>query len=197
VLTDHKDVDDYQHLYYGASMPSTAPKPTHENQALTGRWRVDPQASHARFVASTFAGLVNTPGRFRGLAGGLVVEGTRADGALVIDAASIDTGNGLRDRHLRSGEFFDVRRHPQLRYEVRSIALADEGSARIDGELLVAGARTALALDVAVRAPMDDVLELACSAEVDRVALGIRGARGMVPRAVELDVVVTLRRAHA
>jgi hypothetical protein len=43
---------------------------------------------------------------------------------------------------------------------------------------------------------MVGLVELACHIEVDRVALGIRGARAMVPRAVELDVAITLRRAN-
>jgi polyisoprenoid-binding protein YceI len=165
--------------------PETRPK-------LAGRWRIDPQASRAQFVARTLAGLVKTPGRFRALSGHLVVYGAHAAGALVIDSSSIDTGNRVRDRHLRSRDFFDVKRHPELRYDVRSIS-----GTRIDGELIVAGVRTSLPLDVTVHAPADGVVELACRTEVDRVALGIRGARAMVPRAVQLDVAVTLRRATA
>jgi polyisoprenoid-binding protein YceI len=166
-------------------------KPTPEVPfAVSGRWLVDPGASHARFVARTFAGLVETPGRFRSLSGNLVVEDAQAAGSLVIDSSSIDTGNRMRDRHLRSRGFFDVKRHPQLRYEVRSIS-----GARIDGDLIVAGTRTPLPLDVTLHAPADGVVELACQTEVDRVELGIRGARGMVPRVVHLDVVITLRQA--
>ncbi|CAM5638425.1 hypothetical protein SGRIM128S_05998 [Streptomyces griseomycini] len=30
----------------------------------------------------------------------------------VIQAASIDTGNGMRDTHLRSADFLDVERYP-------------------------------------------------------------------------------------
>jgi polyisoprenoid-binding protein YceI len=165
--------------------------------ALSGSWRVDPQASHARFVAATLAGAVKTPGRFGSLSGDLVVEGADAAGALVIDASSIDTGNRMRDRHLRSRDFFHVKRHSQLRYEARSISSQGPGSARIGGELVVAGTRTPLTLDVALRAPADDAVKLACRTEVDRVTLGVKGARRMVPRAVQLDVAITLRRAIA
>lgn len=165
--------------------------------ALSGVWRVDPQASHARFVAGTLAGLVKTPGRFRSLSGGLVAGQAHAAGALVIDSSSIDTGNRMRDRHLRSRGFFDVKRHPQLRYEVHSISRQDPGRARIDGELIAADTRTPLPLDVALHAPTDGVVELACHTVVDRVALGIRGVRGMVPRVVQLDVTIRLRRAFA
>jgi polyisoprenoid-binding protein YceI len=173
-------------------------KPTPDTQpALAGSWQVDPQASHARFIAGTLAGLVKTPGRFRSLSGNLVVAQAHASGALAIDSSSIDTGNRMRDRHLRSRDFFDVKRHPLLHYEAHSISSQDSGEARIDGELVVADTRTPLRLDVTLHTPTDGVVELACHTEVDRVALGIRGARGMVPRAVQLDVAIRLRRTVA
>jgi polyisoprenoid-binding protein YceI len=164
---------------------------------LAGRWQVDPEASHAGFVAGTLGGLVNVAGRFTALSGDLVVDADHAAGALAIDAASIDTGNRMRDRHLRSRAFFDVACFPQLRYEVHSISGLDPGSARIDGQLVVADTCTRMPLDVTLRTPAAGVLELACYNEVDRVALGIRGARGMVPRAVRLDVAITLRQVIA
>jgi polyisoprenoid-binding protein YceI len=165
--------------------------------ALSGRWLVDPQASHARFVAGTLGGLVKTPGRFRSLSGNLVVDEAYAAGALVIDCSSIDTGNRLRDRHLRSRDFFHAELHPQLRYEAHSISSRDPERARIDGELIVADTRTPLSLDVTLHVVADRTVKLACRTEVDRVALGIRGARAMVPRAVQLDVEITLRQAIA
>lgn len=164
---------------------------------LSGRWLVDPHASHARFLAGTLAGLVKTRGRFRALSGDLVVDHACTAGSLVIDCSSIDTGNRMRDRHLRSRGFFHVKRHPTLRYEARSISRRDPGAARINGELIVGDTRTRLPLDVTLHAPADGVVELACQTEVDRVALGIRGARGMVPRAVQLDVAITLRQVVA
>jgi polyisoprenoid-binding protein YceI len=164
--------------------------------ALAGRWTVDTQASHAEFVARTLGGLVKTPGRFRSLSGDLVADDFHAAGGLVIDAASIDTGNRMRDRHLRSREFFDVKRHPEVRYEVLSISSHHRGNTIIEGALIVADTRTPLTLDLTLKTPMVGVVELGCHIEVDRVALGIRGARAMVPRAVEVDVAITLRRAN-
>jgi polyisoprenoid-binding protein YceI len=163
-------------------------------RALAGRWRIDPQASHARFLAHTLAGLMKTPGRFRTLFGSLVVDEARATGSLVIDSSSIDTGNRIRDRHLRSRGFLAVEHHPELRYRVHSISSRDQDGARIDGQLMVADTCTPLPLDVTLRAPSEGVVELTCRTAVDRVALGIHGARGMVPRTVQLDVAITLRR---
>jgi polyisoprenoid-binding protein YceI len=140
---------------------------------------------------------MKTPGRFGALSGSLVIDQARAAGALVIDSSSIDTGNRIRDRHLRSRDFFDVERYPQLRYEVHSITGLEPGRARIDGELVVLVTRAPLPLNVTLHAPTDGMVELACHTEVDRLALGIRGARGMVPRMVQLDVGITLREAMA
>jgi polyisoprenoid-binding protein YceI len=165
--------------------------------ALTGSWLVDPQASHARFLAGTLAGLVKTPGRFGALSGSLDVGEAGTAGILVIDSSSIDTGNRMRDRHLRSRDFFHVKRHPQLRYEAHAVSRRYLGSAWIEGELIVAGTRTPLPLHVTLKAASDGAVELACHTEVDRVALGIRGARAMVPREVALDIAITLRRAGA
>jgi polyisoprenoid-binding protein YceI len=40
---------------------------------------------------------------------------------LSADAASVDTGNGRRDEHLRSADFFDVAHHPDIRFRSTSV----------------------------------------------------------------------------
>jgi polyisoprenoid-binding protein YceI len=161
---------------------------------LAGTWHVDAGGSHARFKARTIAGLVGVPGRFRTLAGALSLDGRDASGALIMDAASIDTGNRLRDWHLRSSAFLGAAKHPQLRYEVDSVEL-DGASVRIDGDLLVADSRAWVPLAAELRHHDDGAVQIACRAQLDRLELGIRGARGMVPRMVDLDIAVMLRRA--
>jgi polyisoprenoid-binding protein YceI len=159
-----------------------------------GAWSVDAEASHARFTAATLGGLVKTPGHFRSLSGDLTIEQDSARGVLRLDAASIDTGNRLRDHHLRSRDFFAVAKHPELRYELRTLTAAGPDKLHLDGELTIAGRRTALPLDAHLHIHTDTSVEIAARTEVDRVALGVRGAPGMVPRSVELDIRVILRR---
>ncbi|MDX6615467.1 MAG: hypothetical protein QOD60_558 [Solirubrobacterales bacterium] len=174
------------------------PKATRDPRpALNGRWSVDPRDSYVRFVAATLVGLVTVPGRFRSMSGSLVVDDARAAGALLIECASIDTGNRLRDRHLRSRDFFDAERHPHLHYEAHSISGRGLGKQHVDGELIVAETRVPMPLEVTFHAPSEGVLALVCHTDVDRIALGIRGARLMVPRSVEIDVAITLRRQIA
>ena len=161
-----------------------------------GTWSVDPDQSHARFTAATLAGLVKTPGRFRSLSGSLTIGPAGAAGVLTIDAASIDTGNGLRDRHLRSREFFGVAKHPELRYELHGLTPTGEDRLLLEGQLTITGTRTALPLEAELRVHADTLIEIRARTEVDRVALGVRGAPGMVPRTVKLDVRVVLRRGE-
>ena len=162
-------------------------------ELLAGRWELDRSASHARFTARGFAGLVRVPGEFRSLSGVLVAEEPGVRGVLAIDPSSLDTGNRLRDRHLRSSAFFSVAEHPELRYEVDSLTLVD-GRVRIEGELLIAGMLTRLPLEAEAVAAGGDALMITCSTRVDRLALGIRGGRALVPPTVDLDVAVVLRR---
>ena len=88
----------------------------------------------------------------------------------------------MRDRHLRTPDFFHVSNHPELRYELHTLAPAGQDRLRLDGQLTIAGTQTALPLDAALRIHSDTLVELSVRTQVDRVALGLRGARGMVPR---------------
>jgi polyisoprenoid-binding protein YceI len=175
-------------------MPTVIHTPSGPSRRLAGTWNVDAGDSHARFTARTLAGLVKVPGRFRTLAGTMSLDERGTSGRLVIDAASVDTGNRLRDRHLRSSDFLAAAAHPELRYEVDSLT-HDGERLSIGGDLVIAGARTRLPLTAELRHHDDGVIELACRTQVDRCALGVSGARGIVPRTVDLDIALRLRRA--
>jgi polyisoprenoid-binding protein YceI len=46
---------------------------------------------------------------------------------VTIDAASINTGNGLQNKHAKSDEWFDVAKYPQIRYHSARIVKAGSG----------------------------------------------------------------------
>src|SRR5437867_12648532 len=82
------------------------------------RFRVQPEASEVTFKATSR--LMNADGRFHRLAGEVVVDPKDSNTAritLSIEAASIDTGIGRRDDHLRSADFFDARQVPTITFE--------------------------------------------------------------------------------
>jgi polyisoprenoid-binding protein YceI len=65
-----------------------------------------------------------------------------ADASLVleIEAASVTTGSGLRDKEVKGKNFFAVEEHPKIRFASKSIT-ADRGPSKfhIDGELTIRG----------------------------------------------------------
>ena len=94
----------------------------------TGAWRLDPARSSVEFHVRHFYGLMTVKGHFERYDGTLQLNGRPAV-ELVIDADSLDTKQAKRDEHLRSAEFFDGAKHPQIRFE------SDDVLREIDGEL--------------------------------------------------------------
>ncbi|MFH8368073.1 YceI family protein [Streptomyces sp. NPDC018031] len=115
-----------------------------------GIWTVDPAHSTVAAVAQHL-GISSVHGRFTEFGGRIEVaeDVERSTVTARIRAASIDTGNRMRDGHLRSPDFLDAERHPVLEY--RSTALAPAGPDRwtVHGELTMHGVRRAVDLDLA------------------------------------------------
>jgi polyisoprenoid-binding protein YceI len=56
-----------------------------------------------------------------------------------IDAASVDTGNEKRDKHLRDSDFFDVEKHPTITFVSRSVRGVGTDSFEFVGDLTLLG----------------------------------------------------------
>jgi polyisoprenoid-binding protein YceI len=91
------------------------------------------------------------PGQFNSFEGMLQLDPddqTKGSVTVTIDAASIDTNEPARDRHLRSDAFFDVESHPKLTFVSRSIRSAGQDKLAIDGDLTIRGITKQVTLDV-------------------------------------------------
>jgi polyisoprenoid-binding protein YceI len=91
-----------------------------------------------------------TKGRFDKFSGSLEVdEANFANSKLnvKIEAASINTGTVDRDNHLRSPDFFDAAKFPELSFTSQKFEGSGE-SFRVLGELTIHGVTKAVALDV-------------------------------------------------
>lgn len=62
---------------------------------------------------------------------------TKLSVEVVLDAASIDTGVAERDNHLRSPDFFDVERFPEIRFVSRRVEQNDETHFKLIGDLTI------------------------------------------------------------
>jgi polyisoprenoid-binding protein YceI len=155
------------------------------------RWELDAAESTAEFRARTFWGLVGVRGRFGQLAGTVEPDGRME---LVIEAASLDTGNPQRDRHLRSGDFFDVERHPQVRFSAAGVEGGGDGDARVTGKLEAAGKAVQLDLSPSFRPIADDVVEMDAETKIDQRQLGMTYRRFGVQAPATVAVHAVLRR---
>jgi polyisoprenoid-binding protein YceI len=90
---------------------------------------------------------------------------------LTIDAGSLDTKQAKRDAHLRSADFFDVEKHPQVRF-VSDTAVLDGDTLKVRGQLHAAGRQVPLVVDAKLQV-VDGGLEIEASTEVDHRQLGM------------------------
>ena len=105
--------------------------------STTTRWVIDPAHSSAEFRVPHFWGLVKVKGHFDRLDGWLEVDDNGSHRLeLIIDATSVNTGHRKRDEHLRSADFFDTERHPDLHFVSSQVSNADDGHLHVHGELL-------------------------------------------------------------
>ncbi|MFF2007841.1 YceI family protein [Streptomyces sp. NPDC058195] len=105
-----------------------------------GAWSLDPAHCSVAAVAQHL-GISSVRGRFTEFSGRIEiaedVQLSRVEA--VIAASSIETGNSMRDKHLRSPDFLDAERFPEITY--RSSGLAPTGPDRwlVHGELSMHG----------------------------------------------------------
>jgi polyisoprenoid-binding protein YceI len=65
-----------------------------------------------------------------------------------IDAASIDTKEPQRDGHLRSADFLDVEKYPNITFRSTGVETAGDKRYRVKGDLTIRGVTRPVVLDV-------------------------------------------------
>jgi polyisoprenoid-binding protein YceI len=81
-------------------------------------YNIDPVHSSVSFKIRHIVSKVE--GRFRDFSGTVVGDPAAKTGASVnlsIKTASVDTGNEARDKHLKSADFFDVEKYPEITFK--------------------------------------------------------------------------------
>ncbi|TGE21956.1 YceI family protein [Hymenobacter aquaticus] len=103
---------------------------------LAGSWNLDPGYS-IKFAGS------QAEGTFTGLAGTVIYNPADLGSAsmrVTVDAATIRTGNSLKDKHARGESWFDVAKYPKIYFQSTAFTRAGNGYA-VRGELTLHGVK--------------------------------------------------------
>jgi polyisoprenoid-binding protein YceI len=117
--------------------------------AAQGTYTIDTVHSNVGFKIRHLVSKVS--GEFTDFEGTIVADFENLDTSSVeftIQAASIDTKNEKRDDHLRSEDFFNVEKYPEIRFKSSKITRVDEDTFAVDGTLTMRGVAKEISLMV-------------------------------------------------
>jgi polyisoprenoid-binding protein YceI len=120
-------------------------------------YRFDPSGSTIGFSVHQFLG--TTHGKFTQFNGKIDVDREHPENSSVtaqINVRSIDTRIKKRDDHLRSAEFFNVDKYPQITFKSRSVKQTGPQTGDIPGDLTIHGVTKPITLHVKLLTPLND-----------------------------------------
>jgi polyisoprenoid-binding protein YceI len=131
-------------------------------------YKFDQSQSTIAFSVHQFLG--TTHGKFAKLDGKIEIDREHPENSSVtarIDVRSIDTGIAKRDNHLRSAEFFNVEKYPEITFKSRSVKRTGPQAGDIVGDLTMHGATKPVTLHVNLTTPANDVKQTRWSVTTD------------------------------
>jgi len=109
------------------------------DQSLSGEWVFDP--SHTRIgFSARHAMVTKVRGAFNDVDGRIHVEAgdpSKSSAVVTLKAASVDTRNAQRDEHLRSADFFDAERYPDIVFRSTTIDEVEDNAYMVVGDLTI------------------------------------------------------------
>jgi polyisoprenoid-binding protein YceI len=165
--------------------------------ANAGVWTLVSERSRIAFSCRSLWGLVPVKGTFTDFSGDGQLANGSAFGRVDIRAASLVTGIGRRDAHLRSDDFFAVERFPTISVVVTAVepnGSNTDGSntdrqtgAALRSNLTIRGVTHPIPLTATVTALDGDTVEISARATIDRTQWDVSGnLLGMVQRPTTL-----------
>lgn len=109
--------------------------------ATVTTWKIDPAHSVAEFKVKHMM-IANVKGKFTGITGTLNLDEAapaRSSVEASVPLRTIFTGDAQRDAHLKSPDFFDVERHPEMTFRSTRIEVKGPGELAVTGDLTIHG----------------------------------------------------------
>lgn len=120
-------------------------------------YEFDPSHSAIGFSVHQYLG--TTVGKFTRFEGRIDLDRDHPEKSSVvarIDVRSINTGIAKRDDHLRSADFFNAAKYPEITFKSHSVRSTSEKSGDIVGDLTMHGVTRSITLHVRLISPMSD-----------------------------------------
>ena len=133
-------------------------------------YKFDPSGSTIGFSVHQFLG--TTHGKFTRFSGKIEIDRERPENSSVtaqIDVRSIDTRIKKRDDHLRSAEFFNVEKFPQITFKSRNVKQTGPQSGDILGDLTIHGVTKPVTLHVKLLTPLNETSQTRWGVTVDPI----------------------------
>ena len=114
----------------------------------TTKWVIDPAHSEITFKVKHLM-ISNVKGEFKTFQANIDGEDfTTSTISANIDTSSISTNNNDRDTHLKSPDFFEVEKYPEITFVSTSIKKVDDDEFKLVGDLTIKGTTKEITLDV-------------------------------------------------
>jgi polyisoprenoid-binding protein YceI len=117
--------------------------------AQTATWNIDPAHSTAQFTVRHL-GISNVTGSFTKVGGTVELDDkdiAKSQISASIDVNSVDTRVEMRDKDLKSPNFFDVEKYPTIEFKSKRITNGG-GKLQLIGDLTIHGTTREVTLDV-------------------------------------------------
>ena len=122
------------------------------DSSMGGQWRFDPEHTRVGFSAR-HAMVTTVRGAFNDVEGIIELDVNNLDRSTVtvrLKTASVDTRNEKRDGHLRSPDFFDVEKYPEIVFVSSTIDEVEEGNFMVVGDLTIRDTTKQVAIPIAL-----------------------------------------------
>ena len=141
---------------------------------MAGVWNLAPERSAITFNIRNMWGLLRVKGRFTEFSGdGQLTNNGAVYGRLDIRAASLRTGIGRRDQHLRSADLFDVERYPEISAVITALEPTNGNAADLRVSFTIKGITEPVTLPVKIAELNDGSVRISGETKVERSQFGL------------------------
>ncbi len=167
-------------------------------------WAIDPTHTTVDFAVRslfffTVKGSLNT---LEGKAALDPADIRNSSTTVVLQSASINTGNKRRDARLRAPDFLDADRYPEIRFESTKVERGtDRDMLRVTGTLTIKGRSKEIVLDVSdidrsCSPSGEHVAYYGAQTDLDRLDFHVDGMRLLIGRTVRITINVQATRRN-